>query len=80
MPAWVNNPPLDLHVIYGVGADVRHDRERAMIDARHDIARQDCISSSKAMAAMTRTSKSTTSSRRAGPIRASWSTTSSCRG
>jgi hypothetical protein len=40
MPAWVNNPPLDLHVVYGVGADVRHDRERAMIDARHDIARQ----------------------------------------
>ncbi len=40
MPAWVNNPPMDLHVVYGVGADVHHDRERAMIDARHDIARQ----------------------------------------
>jgi len=40
MPAWVNSPPLDLQVVYGVGADVRHDRERALLDARHDIARQ----------------------------------------
>jgi hypothetical protein len=40
MPAWVNNPPQDLRVVYGVGADVHHDHERAMIDARHDIARQ----------------------------------------
>jgi hypothetical protein len=40
VPAWVNNPPLDSRLIYGVGADVRRDRARAIADAKHDIARQ----------------------------------------
>ena len=40
MPAWVINPQFDAQQVYGVGADVHHDRERAMLDARNDIARQ----------------------------------------
>ena len=40
IPAWVNNPPFDARLVYGVGADVRKDRNRAIADAKHDIARQ----------------------------------------
>ena len=40
MPAWVNSPEMDLDTVSGVGADIHHDLERAIIDARHDIAKQ----------------------------------------
>jgi hypothetical protein len=40
LPSWVNNPPLDSRLIYAVGADVQHDRRRALADARRDLAQQ----------------------------------------
>ncbi len=39
-PDWVNQPPLDMRYVYGVGADLSHDRTRAIADGRRDIARQ----------------------------------------
>jgi hypothetical protein len=39
-PEWVNQPPLDARYVYGVGADIAHDRTRAIADGRRDIARQ----------------------------------------
>jgi hypothetical protein len=40
MPAWVNEPPLDRRYVYGVGTDVKGDRNRAIAEGRRDIARQ----------------------------------------
>lgn len=39
-PDWVSQPPLDMRYVYGVGADLGHDRARAIADGRRDIARQ----------------------------------------
>jgi hypothetical protein len=39
-PEWVAQPPLDSRYVYGVGADLNHDRTRAIADGRRDIARQ----------------------------------------
>lgn len=39
-PDWVNQPPLDMRYVFGVGADLTHDRARAIADGRRDIARQ----------------------------------------
>jgi len=40
IPTWVLQPPLDLDYTYGVGTDLRMDRNTAIAEGRRDIARQ----------------------------------------
>ncbi len=40
IPSWVLQPPLDLEYTYGVGTDLRMDRNTAIAEGRRDIARQ----------------------------------------
>lgn len=40
IPTWVLQPPIDPEYTFGVGTDLRLDRNRAIADGRRDIARQ----------------------------------------
>jgi hypothetical protein len=40
VPSWVLQPPLDPDLTYGVGTDLRKDRNTAIAEGRRDIARQ----------------------------------------
>jgi hypothetical protein len=40
VPHWVLQPPIDPHYTYGVGTDLRKNRDRAFAEGRRDIARQ----------------------------------------
>lgn len=40
MPTWVHEPPLDRRYVFGVGTDVKGDRNRAIAEGRRDIAHQ----------------------------------------
>jgi len=40
IPHWVLQPPIDFTYVYGVGTDLRKDRNRAIAEGRRDIARQ----------------------------------------
>jgi hypothetical protein len=40
IPHWVLHPPIDLTYVYGVGTDLRKDRNTAIEEGRRDIARQ----------------------------------------
>ena len=40
IPSWVLQPPLDQEITYGVGTDLKMDRNTAIAEGRRDIARQ----------------------------------------
>ncbi|MBA3697425.1 MAG: hypothetical protein H0W78_00970 [Planctomycetes bacterium] len=40
IPSWVLQPPLDQDITYGIGTDLRMDRNTAIAEGRRDIARQ----------------------------------------
>lgn len=40
VPSWVLQPPLDPDLVYGVGTDLKKDRNTAIAEGRRDIARQ----------------------------------------
>ena len=40
IPSWVLQPPLDADFTYGVGTDLKMDRDTAIAEGRRDIARQ----------------------------------------
>ena len=40
LPSWVHQPPTDAHLAYGVGASLDHRSDRAIIEARRDLAKR----------------------------------------